>query len=512
VLASAPENDSGCAPSNQQPGKCPGVVVEPPGGVGWEGAVRPATYYYHPDHLGSTSWVTDELARVHEHVEYFPFGQVWREARQEEEGAPVRAPHFLFSAKEYDEETGLGYFSARYYDARRARWVSADPFREEWGSRPPPALLSVYAYGYQSPLGWRDTTGKVPEWLHAGLDVAGVVPGIGEVADGVNGLLYLIEGRYVEAGISAMGMIPLVGDAGKAGRWAVKGVKSAGEGAAGKVVAKEVGGEALEQGGKAVKEVCFAAGTPVTTKEGLKPIEEVREGEEVWARDEETGRVGWKRVVRTYVREGVEVWEVVWVGPGGAREKVRVTAEHPFRVEGRGWVEARKLEPGSRILTPGEAWLRTESVAETLARVTVYNFEVEDYHTYFVGSLQAWVHNSCGPKTAPNPYGKKGGPAHQNKVNEVAADIKDRGLKVGKEHMVPTPGGHKEKRFVDVVAIDPGTKNVVEMHQVGRQTKGGNPVSREVKALDDIQKSTGVRPTYHSYDRGSPLVTKLISS
>jgi hypothetical protein len=59
---------------------------------------------------------------------------------------------------------------------------------------------------------------------------------------------------------------------------------------------------------------------------------------------------------------------------------------------------------------------------------------------------------------------------------------------------------HKEKRFVDVVAIDPGTKNVVEMHQVGRQTKGGNPVSREVKALDDIQKSTGVRPTYHSYD------------
>ncbi|HSN11179.1 MAG TPA: hypothetical protein VLS51_03585 [Propionibacteriaceae bacterium] len=43
--------------------------------------VRPETYYYHPDHLGSTSWVTDQNGRVHEHVEYFPYGEaesLWR--------------------------------------------------------------------------------------------------------------------------------------------------------------------------------------------------------------------------------------------------------------------------------------------------------------------------------------------------------------------------------------------------------------------------------------------------
>lgn len=66
--------------------------------------------------------------------------------------------------------------------------------------------------------------------------------------------------------------------------------------------------------------------------------------------------------------------------------------------------------------------------------------------------------------------------------------------------MVKTPGGTKEKRFIDVVGKD-ADGNVVEMHQVGKQTKGGAPVSREVKALDDIEGSTGGRPNYHPYNQ-----------
>jgi hypothetical protein len=41
---------------------------------------------------------------------------------------------------------------------------------------------------------------------------------------------------------------------------------------------------------------------------------------------------------------------------------------------------------------------------------------------------------------------------------------------------------------------------VIEMHQVGRQTGAGNPVSREVRALDDIQKATNTRPEFHPYN------------
>ncbi|HYO55968.1 hypothetical protein [Archangium sp.] len=101
--------------------------------------------------------------------------------------------------------------------------------------------------------------------------------------------------------------------------------------------------------------------------------------------------------------------------------------------------------------------------------------------------------------TVPNPNGRKGGTEHQAKVKEVEADIKARGLNVRKEHMVPMPEGTKSKRFVDVVGVDPSTGDVKEMHQVGRQTKDAQPVARERKALDDIQKATGDRPEFHPY-------------
>jgi hypothetical protein len=58
--------------------------------------------------------------------------------------------------------------------------------------------------------------------VHGSLDAAGFIPGFGEIADGLNGLIYLGEGRYIEASISAAAMIPIIGDLGKAGKWTVK--------------------------------------------------------------------------------------------------------------------------------------------------------------------------------------------------------------------------------------------------------------------------------------------------
>ena len=65
--------------------------------------------------------------------------------------------------------------------------------------------------------------------------------------------------------------------------------------------------------------------------------------------------------------------------------------------------------------------------------------------------------------------------------------------------MVQTPQGSRSKRFVDVAGVEPSTGTVEEMHQVGRQTKDGQPVARERKALDDIQEATGDRPKFHPY-------------
>ena len=58
--------------------------------------------------------------------------------------------------------------------------------------------------------------------MHGALDVAGLIPGLGEIADGANAVIYLAEGRFIEAGISAVAMIPILGDVGKVGKWGVK--------------------------------------------------------------------------------------------------------------------------------------------------------------------------------------------------------------------------------------------------------------------------------------------------
>jgi hypothetical protein len=100
----------------------------------------------------------------------------------------------------------------------------------------------------------------------------------------------------------------------------------------------------------------------------------------------------------------------------------------------------------------------------------------------------------------PNPYGSKGGPAHQGKVEEVERGMKERGLKTEREFKVDTPQGEKGSRRVDVVGKNPETGAVEEMHQVGRATKGGEPVARERRALHDIERATGTRPKFTPYN------------
>jgi RHS repeat-associated protein len=79
-------------------------------------------YFYHPDHLGSSSYVTDLNGKLYEHLQYFPFGEAWVEENSNAQRTP-----YHFTSKELDEETGLYYFGARYYDPRTSVWQSADP-------------------------------------------------------------------------------------------------------------------------------------------------------------------------------------------------------------------------------------------------------------------------------------------------------------------------------------------------------------------------------------------------
>jgi RHS repeat-associated protein len=108
-------------------------------------------YFYHVDHLGSTSYVTDGSGQVYQHLEYFAFGETFVEEHSNTERVP-----YLFNGKELDEETGLYYYGARYYDPRTSIWQSVDPL----AARMP--AWSPYAMNYDNPVKFIDLKGEKP--------------------------------------------------------------------------------------------------------------------------------------------------------------------------------------------------------------------------------------------------------------------------------------------------------------------------------------------------------------
>ena len=108
-------------------------------------------FYYHPDHLGSSSYITNLDGEVSQHIEYVPFGEVFIEERNNTWNTP-----YFFNAKEFDEETGMYYYGARYYEPRLSLWMSVDPLAEKY------VFWGVYTYCYDSQLNHIDVEGLFP--------------------------------------------------------------------------------------------------------------------------------------------------------------------------------------------------------------------------------------------------------------------------------------------------------------------------------------------------------------
>jgi RHS repeat-associated protein len=105
-------------------------------------------YFYHADHLGSASWITDADGNGYQHLQYLPFGESWVEQRLGSYDTP-----YQFSGKEKDEETGYNYFGARYYDSELSVWLSVDPMSDKYPS------LNAFDYCGNSPIMLYDPDG-----------------------------------------------------------------------------------------------------------------------------------------------------------------------------------------------------------------------------------------------------------------------------------------------------------------------------------------------------------------
>ena len=107
-------------------------------------------YYYHPNHLGSTSFVTDNNATITQGFLYAPFGEITTEYNINFGNNVI--PKYSFNAKEFDEETVMYYYEARYY--KPPVFTSRDPLFEKY------FWMSPYAYCANNPVMYVDPDGR----------------------------------------------------------------------------------------------------------------------------------------------------------------------------------------------------------------------------------------------------------------------------------------------------------------------------------------------------------------
>ena len=158
-----------------------------------------------------------------------------------------------------------------------------------------------------------------------------------------------------------------------------------------------------------VKPSCFVAGTLVMAVAGMVAIETIKSGDKVISTDPETMETSPKTVLETYIRE---VTTLVHLTVNG--EEIVTTVDHPFYVKNQGFIKAGELIVGDELLDVNGNVLLVENFAVELTDepTTVYNFQVEDFHTYYVGRLGVLVHN------AGKEYGKQYSPEQQKLVKE----------------------------------------------------------------------------------------------
>ena len=378
---------------------------------------------YHFNNIGSTEAVTNIDGEIVETFDYGPYGELLSENKC--------SIMFLYSGElgVATDSNGLYYMRARYYNPEIKRFINQDVMT---GSITDTPTLNRYAYVNGNPISLNDPFGLSPflNWLdgitgHDILDLLGMLPGIGFVFDGINAAWYAQEGDYYNAACSLVSALPGAGDAlgvfaktGKSCKLVTAFHKTGSAGnlmigsyELGKTADKYISGDASftweEIKGDLFKvamtgtsmwgsakdfgtSYCFVAGTLVTTEDGQEPIEEIEVGDKVLSENEMTGEVVLKEVYATSVSETNEFYHI-----HVNDEEIVATGTHPFYVYKFGWTTARALRAGDvLVLSNGELvtveWIDHEILESP---IYVYNFEVEDFHTYFVGKSGILVHN-----------------------------------------------------------------------------------------------------------------------
>ncbi|WP_379147446.1 polymorphic toxin-type HINT domain-containing protein [Paenibacillus sp. sgz500992] len=345
----------------------------------------------------------------------------WGNITSQTEGIPNS---FKYAGEIYDEETGLYYLRARYYDPSIGRFLNEDTVE---GQIDNPLSQNLYTYVGNNPLIRFDPSGNswISDQWNAFIVDMKTVHASWETAMGY-WTMGFTDPFFTSAKVSMDSKEYWYAQAEVIFNTATLGIGNAEK-------------QAIKQGSKELTSVvrlvknpcnCFTAGTKVQTDEGEKPIEEIEVGDKVLAKDDETGEMAYKEVEWLFQRDVEETYNIT-VGD----EVITTTDEHPFWIVGKGWVEAQHLVVGYVLTTSDGKELAIEKIEVKKEHKTVYNFMVKDFHTYFVSNLGIWTHNACKPINLPSyksieidmdhiisGHTKGGSRATQSKIKDLFPD------------------------------------------------------------------------------------------
>jgi RHS repeat-associated protein len=328
---------------------------------------------------------------------------------------------YLYAGERFDRTTELYHLRARYMDPKTGTFMSMDTYQ---GNMHDPMSLHKYMYANANPISNTDPTGMwtVGEMADA-LHIQGILNGSG----GLNYALIfnmLKNAGYAIQFVSAMrgfvtayfagdlegmllsvanGAVSVVGICEShmavqllTKALAVYGVKENVEeflkaADKGDVGGMMVSGLNIAMDIITVFAACFDGDTPVATETGFQHIDEIQIGDRVWSYNVETGEKKLKEVKQVFVKGSNEILHLETI-----EGEIDATTSHPFYVIGKGWVAAGDLVVGDEVHTlDGDIGRVTGLKLEKSDKpIPVYNLEVEDFNSYFVGDGML-VHNKC---------------------------------------------------------------------------------------------------------------------
>ncbi|CAM2070466.1 VCBS repeat-containing protein [Sulfidibacter corallicola] len=419
-----------------------------PGANGAGVPVADSIRYFHGDQVFSSRVVTNERGTVTARIAYQPYGRM---VTSHGEGTDDFAAKF--SGRQWDEDAQLYDFGSRYYDPWSGSFLTTDragqfasPYSYVGGdpiSRVDPtgdfavltaiiigAIIGAVIGGYFggvatnngnfNPAAWDWSSGKTWAGIFVGAAfgaVSGAIGGLGAGASFGAGLALSTISGAVFGGLESLSLAAINGQSGSDlfNAWltgtllggAIGGVAHVGSAALGQIAKRTFKAfrymrsslaRTIRSGSRAPRALaklgqCFTENTLVATDEGMVPIDDIEVGEQVWAFNEETGDIEMRPVVRLFRRTKDTLVKVEMDD-----QVIETTTEHPFYVDGQGWVEAEDLEAGDRLVTRAGQISEVDAISFEKGSFRVYNFEVETAHTYYVaGSLALNQDVAAGP-------------------------------------------------------------------------------------------------------------------